>query len=155
MACIAADILEALKARLETIKTAAGYVTNVRKVSLDSSEPTLSKAAMDLPIIEIWDEIEEYEHGASSSYWANQTVILYLVAEKSWTDRKMQQFQTDVRKCLFGGSANANGNTGVTLGGKVSKIELVDSRSDLNMIDSCRVYMMRIKLRSHRTTFSD
>ncbi|WP_460986766.1 hypothetical protein, partial [Staphylococcus aureus] len=77
-----------------------------------------------------------------SSYWANTLVILYLVAEKTWTDVQLEDLLADVRKCLFGGSSSASGNTGVTLGGKVSSIHLVDAVSDLNMIESNRVYLM-------------
>lgn len=151
----AGDILTALKTRLETITATNGYGTTVRSVSLDNSQPTLQVAEVDLPLIEIMNEEERYEHGASSSYWANTTVVLYLVAPKPWTDVQMEQFLTDIRKALYGGSANATGNTGVTLGGTVQGIELLGAVSDLNMIDSNRVYMLRIRLRSHRTTYSD
>lgn len=152
---IGGDILLALKARLQTIRTANGYGTDVKEVRLDFATPTLNTAETDLPLIEIHDEAEEYEHGASSGYWANTMTVLYMVAPKAWTDVMMQQFLTDVRKALYGGSSNATGNTGITLGGKVSKIELLAAIGDLNMIESNRIYMLRIMLRSHRTTFSD
>lgn len=152
---IGGDILTALKARLETIAATAGYTNTLRLVRLNTSEATLNAPSLDLPLIEIIQESEQYEHNASSSYWANTLVILYLVTEKSWTDVQLEDLLSDVRKCLFGGSSSASGNTGVTLGGKVSSIHLVDTVSDLNMIESNRVYLMRIRLRSHRTTYSD
>lgn len=152
---IGGEILTALQSRLQTITTGAGYGNTIKGVRLNTSEPTLNASVIDLPLIEIITEGETYEHNASSSYWATTTVILYLVAEKAYTDVQMENLMTDIRKALFGGSANASGNTGVTLGGKVSSMHLVDAVSDLNMIESNRVYMIRIRLRSHRTTYSD
>lgn len=152
---IGAEILSALKTRLEGIRTSNSYGLTVKSVKVNTSSPTLNISAMECPLIEIVDEGEEYEHNASSSYWANINILLYLVAEKSWTDSQMQDFMSNIRKALFGGSASATGNTGVTLGGKVSGIWLVGAAADLNMIDTNRVYIMRIRLRSHRTTYSD
>lgn len=152
---IGADILTALKARLDTIKVANGYDLTIKSVSVNSSAPTLSVAALSLPLVEIVDEGDDYEHQASSSYWANTNILLYLVAQKSWTDAQMQDFMSNIRRAIYGGSASASGNTGVTLGSKVSGIWLVGAASDLNMVESNRVYIMRIRLRSHRTTYSD
>jgi hypothetical protein len=152
---IGAQILSALKTRLETIQTSAGYDVSIKQVRVNESFPTLSAPAMDLPAIEIHDDFEEYQHQASSSYIALTNVLLYLVAEKSSSDASMQDFMSSVRKALFGASANASGNTGVTLGGTVIDLELVGAASDMNMIESNRVYIMRIRLRSHRRTYSD
>lgn len=154
MPSIGAQILTALQARLQTIKTTAGYANTLKSVRLNTSEPTLSTSEMDLPLLEIIEDGETYDHDMGTSYWAEQVIILYLVAPKAWTDSQMQDLLTDVRKCLFGGTADASGNTGMTLGGLLSGgMRLIDATADLNMISSNRVYMMRVRLRSQRTTF--
>ena len=156
MSSIGAEILTALKARLETITTAAGYGSTVKKVYLDRIGPASAESAIDLPCIQIMQDHEDYQHnGASSTYQADQFIVLFLVAEKQWSDAQMEDFMRDVRKCLYGGAADASGNTGITLGGKVSGIWLVGAVADLNMIDSNRVYQLTVKLRSTRTTYRD
>lgn len=147
-------ILEALAAQLATISTSIGYSTTVRRIISSFGEMTLNTPEVDLPLIEIVNEEENYEHEASASYWANMTVILFLVAPKIWTDGQMEDFKSDIIKCLFGGSANASGNTGITLGGVVQSIHLINSRGDLNLIESNRTYVLRIRMTSQRRSYT-
>ncbi len=152
---IGGTILTALQARLETITTAAGYTNNVKSVHLNYSEPTLNTSAVDLPLIEIINDSETYEHNAGSSYWADTVVSLYIVAEKSFTDIQMEDLLSDIRKALYGGTSDATGNSGMRLGGAVDSLHLLDTHTDLNMIETNRAWLMRIKLRTHRTTYRD
>lgn len=152
---IGADILTALKERLDTVKIANGYDLDIATVRLDKSEPTLNTPSNELPLVEIINESEKYIHGASSLYECVTSVILYMVAEKAWTDSQMEDFKSNIRRALFGGAPHAGANNGVTLNGKVTRIALVDSKSDLNMIDANRIYLMTITLHSHRRTYED
>lgn len=152
---LAEDILTALQTRLRTIKTAAGYLNDVKQVVMDSSMINLQVAERDLPLIEIINGPETYQHQVGSSYWATTEVILQITAPKAYTDGKMERILRDVRRCLFGGTSNGSGNTGMTLGGLVQNLELVDCQPDLNLIQSNRIYMLRIRLKSHRTTYKD
>lgn len=149
------DALEALRTRLLTIKETAGYGISVKTVRVNEAQPTLNVAEKELPLIEIVDEAETYDHSGSSTYIAKMGVVLYAVAPKGWTDFQMQRFLADMRRAIYGGTADASGNTGITLGGKVEKILLLNSAGDLNMLDSCRVYMLRIQLHQQRTTYRD
>lgn len=149
------DILEALEQRLKLIKQSAGYDNTIKHVRLNDSEPTLNTAEQDLPLIEIFDEGDDYEHGSGSSLWAFVTITLYIVAPKAYTDKQMQSILADVRRNLFGGTSDATGNLGITLGGKIAGMELINSKSDMNMIASNRVYLLRFRMRDHRTTYRD
>lgn len=153
MSSTGGNVLSALKARLLTIQETAGYSVSIKSVILDASVPTLNLPAMDLPAIEIMNLAESYDHSASAHYVASMDVILSMIAEKAWTDSQMEDFKRDVIRALYGGASDASGNTGVTLGGTVAGIELVDAQGDLNMIESNRVYLLRVRLRSHRTTY--
>lgn len=150
-----AKILEALEARLKTLTSANGYLTNVRTVRGTKSEMDISTASRDLPSIEIINNDETYNHLASAMYESQQSVILLLVAEKSWTDQQMEDFKSDIRKCLFGGSSSASGNTGVTLGGVCTSLYLVSSKSDLNLVDANRIYTLTIAVHDNRITYRD
>jgi hypothetical protein len=148
-------IIEALKDQLATISTTIGYSVTVRRIIYSIAEMTLNTPETDLPLIEIVSEEDSYNHeGASASYWSELTVILFLVAPKEWTDGMMEDFKSDIIKCLFGGSANATGNSGITLGGVVQSINLLNCRGDLNLVEANRTYVMRLRLTSLRKTYT-
>lgn len=147
--------IEALRDQLLTISETAGYSVTVRRVIYSLAEMTMNTPEADLPLIEIISEEEVAEHlQASSSYLSQMTIILLLVAPKDWTDGRMEDFKSDIMKCLFGGSANASGNTGVTLGGAVQSIHYLNCRSDLNLVDANRTYFFRIRLDSLKRTYT-
>jgi len=150
-----AEIFTALRARLETIQTSAGYTNDVKAVVTGRSRMTLNMPEAELPFVEVLKDSETFDHGASASYWSELLLVIFMVAPREWEDTQMEDLLEDVRKCLFGGSASANGNTGITLGGLIAGMHLVDSHSDLGLIESNRIFSMRIRLRSHRVTYRD
>lgn len=152
---IGADILAALAARIATVTTAGGYAKTVKRVLVNNSQPTLTLSEADLPLVEVKDDAEVYEHEASSTYWANTLVCLFLVGPSSWSDGDFQDLMADIRRAIFGGGAAASGNTGLPLHARASLVELVDAASDLNMLSSNRTYLMRLRIRSLRTTYRD
>lgn len=152
---VGADILAALQTRLSGISTGAGYATDVKSVIINNSQMGMATGETDLPLIEIKDDVEVYEHEASSSYWANTFMLLFLVGPAGWPDSSFQNLMADVRKALFGAGPSATGNTGLPLTPRCNSIELVDAASDLNLVNSNRMYLMRIRVRSHRITYRD
>lgn len=150
----ARQAFEALATQLATITVSAGYRQTVRTILTDFSKLNLNVAESDLPLIEIVDDMTTYQHMASASFWAEMNVILFVVAPKAWTDGQMEDLISDIMKCLFGGSSNASGNTGITLGGVVQSIHLVDSRGDLNLIESNRTYIFKIMMKQLRKTYT-
>lgn len=153
MASIGRLAIEALATRLRTLTLANGYDHDMKRVITDSSEMGINLPETDLPTVEIVNDITPYEHMASSSYWAEQHVILFIVAPKSWTDGQMEDLLADIKKCLYGGSASASGNTGITLDGAVQSIHLVQSAGDLNLIEANRTYVLKIILKTLRITY--
>ncbi len=149
---VGADLLLAIKARIESIRTTAGYNHTVKTVLLNNSQPTMRTSEADLPLVEIKDDAERYEHAASANYFANTVVCFFLVGPREWTDGQFQDLMSDVRRCIYGNGAAASGNTGLPISG-VQSVELVDAASDLNMVGSNRTYMMRMLFRSSRITY--
>lgn len=152
---VGADILAALVTRLQTVTETAGYSTTIKTVLLNNSQPTLIAGEADLPLVEVKDDTEVYEHEAASSYWANTIVLLYLVAPGSWSDARMQDWMSDIRRAIFGRGPTASGDTGLPLHPRVSTVRLLDACSDLNLVSSNRAYIMRLHLRSLRITYRD
>ncbi len=155
MSSLGGQIFTAIRTRLETIQTSNGYLNDVKKVVTGRARMTLDMPEPDLPYIEVLKDSDNYDHNAGSSYWEDRVLVIFMVAPREWEDVQMEDLMQDVRQCLFGGSANATGNTGMTLSGLVQSMHLIDSHSDLGLIESNRIFSMRIRLRSHRTTYRD
>ena len=148
-------ILDALKTRLLTIKKAAGYACDLQDVSIGSSGPGLDKAQDACPYIDVIQDVESYKHGASGHYECKSDMLLFTVMPKNWDDGDVAALKRDIRKALFGGTSDATGNTGSTLGGTVTRIELVNCKSDLNMVQANRVIVVEISVYDHRVTYRD
>lgn len=150
-----ATAIESLKTRLLTIKESASYSATVKEVEIDGSEMMMNVGEARLPRIEIFDDQEDYNHEVGVSYWSRLNLILFIGAPKSWTNTQMHNLCQDIRKAMFGGTSDATGNTGIPLDQKTRGIELVSLNGDLNMIETNRIYVMRICLVGHRVTYSD
>lgn len=151
----AGDILLALQSRLQTLREDQGYAHTLVSVNLTKATLALNKPDYDCPYIDILNNDERYKHGASGHYETLTSVLLFVVMPKEWDDVQIENLKTDIRKCLYGGAPDASGNTGSTLGGKVSRIELVGCKGDLNMVDSARVAVIELSLSDHRVTYRD
>jgi hypothetical protein len=148
-----AEILQALQARLQKITTDNGYGRTVKLVRLSRSGMDLNIPPQDCPIIEIYQDELRTEHGASSHLKIEMSILLLLVDKKDATDEDMEDFQADVRAVLYGDSPTAGGNAGITLGGKITKIQWEGTTYDLNLIQANRRCVMEWTITSHQTTY--
>lgn len=147
------DIIAALKTRLEKITVANGYGRDIKQVRLSRSGMDLDIPPQDCPIIEIYQEAVKTEHGASSHLIVDLDVMLLLIDKKDATDEDMEDFQAAVRACLYADSPTGGGNSGITLGGLVTKMAWNGSVYDLNLIEANRRCVMEWTIRSHQTTY--
>lgn len=152
-----ARILYALKARLETIKTAAGYPMSVREVSLNLSEITFDLPSNRLPLVEIIQAPEKYEHGACGLVEVVTSVILRLVDERKKTDPDMEVFKSSIVRAIYANQYVATGNSGIGLedgqGRTIVFPRLVSCETDLNMVPGNRIYALLFEFRSQRQTW--
>jgi hypothetical protein len=152
-----ARIIYALKARLESIKTANGYPMSVREVSVNVGEITFDLPSNRLPLIEVIQAPERYEHEACGAVEIVTSVILRLVDERPKTDPDMEFFKSSVIRAIYGNSYNATGNTGIGLedgqGRSIIFPRLVSCETDLNMVPGNRIYALLFELRSRRQTW--
>jgi hypothetical protein len=147
------NALAALKARLEKITTANGYTQNVKTVRLNRSAMDLDLPDSDCPLIDIIQDETRPEHGASTHIKDETDIILLLVHSKDADDITMEDFVADVRACLYADNPNGNGNSGITLGGTVTKIQWKGLVYDLNMIEANRRYAMTWTITKHYSTY--
>jgi hypothetical protein len=150
---IGATALSALKARLEKITNANGYAVDVKTVRLNRSAMDLDVPDQECPLIDIIQDGTTPEHGASSHIKDETDFILLLVHGKDVDDLVMEDFVADVRACLYADNPNGTGNTGINLGGTVTKMQWKGLVYDLNMIAANRRYAMTWTMIKHYSTY--
>lgn len=150
---VGSEILQALKARLETITVARGYGRTVKKVRLSRSGMDLDIPPQDCPLIEIYQDNASVASGASAHMLVTYTILLLLIDKKDQTDEQMEDFQADVRAAIYADSSSGNGNSGITLGGKAVKCQWTDTAYDLNLIEANRRCVMTWTIVSSQTTY--
>jgi hypothetical protein len=148
-----ADILTALKSRLQSITVANSYGRTIKNVRLSRSGMDLDIPPQDCPIIEIYQESADVESGASAHIIVTYTILLLLIDRKDQTDEGMEDFQADVKAAIYGAGPAASGNTGITLGGKAVKCQWVGSDYDLNLIQANRRTVMTWQITSSQSTY--
>lgn len=148
-----ARILQALKTRLETIRTANGYGRTVKTVRLTKSGMDLDIPSQDCPIIEIYQDSASVESGASAHIMVTYSILLVLIDAKDQTDEGMEDFMADVRVAIYGGGPLAFGNTGITLDGNAVKCQWMGTDYDLNMIEANRRSVMTWNIVSSQSTY--
>lgn len=148
-----ADILVALRARLETITIANGYGRTVKKVRGSKSAMDFDVPPSDCPLIEIVQEAAEVDHAGSASIMVDYTFFLLLVDKKDASDEQMEDFQQDVRFAIYGDSPSASGNSGITLGGVVVSCKWRSTKYDLNLVEANRRCVMEWTIRSSQSTY--
>lgn len=150
---IGSAALLALKARLEKIQTANGYTLDVKTVRLNRSAMDLDVPDQDCPLIDIIQDETRPEHGASAHIKEETDIIFLLVHGKGVDDLVMEDFVADVRAVLYADNPSGNGNSGITLGGTVTKIQWKGLVYDLNMIEANRRYAMTWTMTKHYSTY--
>jgi len=147
------SLLEALKARLETISVANGYNTNFKSVELSDPKPVLSRGRVSLPLLQIIQTKIRNEHGSSAHVKITTRFAIVLVHDKTQDDLTMEDMQQDVLRCLYGNSANPTGNTGINLGGECQNILYIETDTDVNAFEMNRVYTMWFDIVRHGKTY--
>jgi hypothetical protein len=152
------DILNALKERLESIRTDNGYPLTVKAVKLNTSTITFDIPLTSCPLIEIIQGPEEYEHAASGQLEVVTSLIIRLVHQKGKTDSDMEEFKSSVIRAIYANSYTGNTNAGVGLArsGRNTIVfpRLIRCETDLNLLEKNRIYGLLFELRSNRQTWS-
>lgn len=153
-----ADILLALKERLESINIANGYPLSVKQVKLNSASITFDFPVTSCPFIEIIQGPEEYEHNASGHLGVTQTIILRLIHAKGKTDADMEEYKSAVIRALYANSYTGNSNGGINLASNgrhnLTNLKLLRCETDLNLLEKNRIYGLLFELKSNRQTWS-
>ena len=89
------SLLIALKARLETISLANGYLTNVKSVELSDPKPFLNRGKVSLPLIQVIQTKINIEHMAMAAIQVKTRFAVVLVHDKAQDDLTMEDFQQD------------------------------------------------------------
>ena len=148
-----AEILQALKARLESVSVSNGYTRTVKKVRLSKSGMDFDIPPQDCPQVEIYQESATVESGAGAHVLVTYTILLLLIDKKDQTDEGMEDFQSEVRAAIYGGGPTASGNTGITLGGKAVKCQWMATDYDLNMVEANRRCVMTWTIVQSQSTY--
>jgi len=133
-----AEIQEALKARLETITSANGYVTAVQRVFMDNIPMGLDLDEHELPAILViaGDDNLEHKVGCLHGRWTFELQLWH----GEQPDAVMDQFVRDVHKAIYANSPTAKRRDAFRIHTAVYKITTTAIATDLNMIDANRVY---------------
>lgn len=147
-----AKILNALKTRLQSITTTAGYPLTVKKVELNAGDILMNTNSLSLPYIEIINgdnKIEE--HNVGGNVRGSLNITLRIVQAKSTSDALMSDFESAVIRCLFGntylGSPTASAsrlNNGTR--DLLTHMRYTSTFTDLNMINANRIWDINLAL---------
>lgn len=147
------QILEAVKARLETITLANGYLTGVQKVYFDKIPMGLDLAAYHLPAIFLIDGPDslEFEHACVKGNWDLRLQLWH----NEVGDIDMIHFVRDVLKALYADSAVATVNDKFrSLHPSIVELIPATISPDLHMIDANRVSELTFIVRYRTKLFS-
>jgi hypothetical protein len=147
-------ILAALQARLQKITVANGYPITVKEVLINNGEIEFGVSHDRLPLIDVIQADEVYEHEMSGAVVVTASIILRLVLPQGNTDSAMEEFKSAVVRCLYCDSYNALGNAGVHLadgnGGTITWPRLVSCQADVALVNGNRVYALMFEINSNR-----
>lgn len=143
------DILQAIKTRLETIKTVNGYPINVTKVNSGKGLLTLNLNKDQLPLIDIVNgglEIEQNYIGQTIK--VRMPITLRLVMKKEAVDQDLIEFQSCVLRAIFNNNFNPQlgEKDAMKLNGLVSHMLLEAIHPDYNMIEANRMHDININV---------
>lgn len=151
MASKKSEILHALGDRLRTITTGNGYDLTVNKVFGDDDEadgkiPMAMDLYEELPAILMIDADDKIstQHHCVDGQW---NIELQLVASGDRPDSFMLNFVRAVYKAVFADSSTAHRNDAFRgMHPSVYDVKPLDIQSDLNMIETNRVYFLTLSL---------
>ena len=138
-------ILAALQARLQRITVANGFPITVKEVLLNKGEIEFGISGDRLPLIDIIQADETYEHETSGFIGITTSIILRIVLPQGATDSDMEEFKSSVVRCIYANSyIKTTGNSGVHLddgqGGTITYPRLINCQNDIAMVQGNRIY---------------
>lgn len=140
------DMLDAIRDRLLSIKIANNYPINVKEVIVSHNELTMQTASERLPLIEIVQGDEFYEH-TSGSVERYSEIGFRLVEAKGKTDRDMETFKSAVIRCLFCNSYTNNGVANLHLSTGMVAPRLLRCTPDYGAISANRIYVIVVEVK--------
>lgn len=141
------EILTNLKSRLDTIKTAVGYSTNVFKIFKDQIPMGMSLEPHELPAVLLIPGMTKIDPKPSNRINCEWTVYLQLI-DGAVSDAAMMNFVTDIGKAIFAGNATADRQDDYrTIHPSIYKFDIVAIEPDLNMIDSNRFFIVELNIK--------
>jgi hypothetical protein len=151
-------ILAALQTRLERITVANNFPLTVKTVLVNKGEIEFGISADRLPLIDIIQADEQYEHESSGFLNVNTSVILRMVLAQGASDSDMEEFKSAIIRCVYANSYVSNsGNTGIHLadggGGTIYMPRLISCQNDIAMVEGNRIYALLFELHSKRTVW--
>lgn len=145
MTAVSSSVTQALVARLGTIKTSNGYVSNISKVfyplnSGDYQQMGADLAEQDMPAIIFYQgpvEVEPQHH------LNTMHAVYYLELVQPWVpDASMWQLVSDIGKAVWGGSPTADENTNFRFHEKVVDIQMKNVVPDFGMLQGHRIWVV-------------
>jgi len=150
-------VIDALVARLSKITTANGYPVNVKTVEINRSQITMNIDSLKLPMIEVIDGEEEYQHETSGHVQVRQIMIIRFIMPAGTDDKTMELFKSSIVRCLYADSFNSGHNSGVglALSGRntINFPRMLQCSKDVNLVDANRIWELILELNRSAPTW--
>lgn len=144
-------IAKAIRDRLATITTAAGYPATIKRVFFDDIPMGLELKGTDMPAIFMLDEGAPYIHEQGCLNVA-MSLRLQVWDTGKKTDEQMHDYLRAIAKAIYADSPSANRlDAWRTFHPAMTWVELVGDEGDLHMIEANRVATLNLIVH-YRTT---
>jgi hypothetical protein len=150
-------VIDALIDRLSSIKIANGYPLNVKQVEINRSQITMNIEKAKLPMIEVIDGEEEYQHEMSGHVQIRQIILVRFILPENSSDKEMEVFKSCIVRCMYANAFNSAHNSGVglVLSGKktINFPRLLQCSKDVNLVDANRIWELIFELNRSAQTW--
>jgi hypothetical protein len=144
-----AQIQQSLVDRLKTITTANGYRTNVLNVYADEIPMGISLESYEVPAILVITGKSIYKYQTQCVY-VTTLFELQLIHRDTANDTDMNNFVGDVSRAIHANSPTLIKNDAFrTFAGKPTSFRMLETDTDLNMIDANRFYCVTWEAEYH------
>lgn len=141
------DILSSIGTRLETIKTANGYATNINEVYIEKIPMGLSLEPHELPAVLLIPGLVKIDPKGQNKIYCEWVIYLQLIHDQVST-LIMFDFVKEIAKAIFANSPSANRQDEYRLiNPSVYKMDISHIEPDLNMIDANRFSIMELNVK--------
>jgi hypothetical protein len=141
------EIKNNLATRLNTIKSANGYTTNLANVFSNDIPMGLSLEPHELPAILLIPGNDIIDPKGQNRIYCDWTFYLQLI-HGDVTDDVMMTFISEVSKAIFANSASADRQDEYrTIHESIYKLDITEIEHDLNMIEANRFAIIELKVK--------